>query len=95
MPDMTSAALAAIRQAVSQAKAVPMSASVMVNKADMLSLLDRAQASLASDLAESQAVLEHARQTTYQAKAEAESTLADARRQAEGLIANHEIVTHA
>ena len=89
MPDMTSAALAAIRQAVSQAKAVPMSASVMVNKADMLSLLDRAQASLASDLAESQAVLEHARQTTYQAKAEAESTLADARRQAEGLMSNH------
>ena len=95
MSDTTSGVLATLRDTVASAKSVPMSASVMVNKADMLALIDRATQSLRQDLAEADSVLSTARQTTYDARAEAETLLHDARVQAEGLVANHVIVTHA
>jgi hypothetical protein len=93
--DSTSEVLGAIKRVVATAKSVPMSASVMVNKADLLALLDKADASLASDLAEAEQVMANARKTTYEAKADADTLINFARRKADSLVANHEIVRHA
>ncbi len=52
MADRTAEILASMRQLIQSAKAVPMSASCMVNRSDLTALIDRAAQALSEDLAE-------------------------------------------
>ncbi|MBB1493896.1 hypothetical protein J4N02_10095 [Propioniciclava sp. MC1595] len=81
-------ALSAIRSLVEQAKGVPMTSNVLVPRAEVLELLDRAESAVAAQgavpAAEAEAILE-------QARAEAEGIVAEARGRAEGLVSETEV----
>jgi F0F1-type ATP synthase membrane subunit b/b' len=63
-------------QAIESARAVPMSASCMVNRGDLLALLDKARRQLPSDLTKADALL-----------ADAQGVIAEARRAGDDIIA--------
>lgn len=81
-------ALSAIRSLVEQAKGVPMTSNVLVPRAEVLELLDRAESAVAAQGAvpgrRAEAILE-------QARAEAEGIVAEARGRAEGLVSETEV----
>lgn len=82
------AGLDQLRQIVSQAKSVPMSASCVVNRAELLELIDRIRAGLPEELGRAQGLLANS-------DAEAERVVAAAREQADRLVQDHEIVRGA
>jgi F0F1-type ATP synthase membrane subunit b/b' len=61
---------------IESARAVPMSASCMANRAELLALIDRISRQLPSDLTRADSLL-----------SDADAVLADARRQGEGIVA--------
>ena len=75
--------LQALEQAVVQARAMPMSSSVLVNRAEVLDLLDQAYAVLPAQLSQADEVLAGADQV----RADADGALAAAQEQAEQVIA--------
>ena len=75
MSDRTLDILATLRQMVDSAKAVPMSASCMVNRAEAISLIDQAAAALADDLGEAQRVTKTSLETLERAQAEAQQII--------------------
>ncbi|OYN93553.1 ATP synthase subunit B family protein [Enemella evansiae] len=93
--DQLTESLAALRQAVSQAKGVPMSASCVVNRAEMLELLDRIQAALPTELERANRVLADSEGHRDQGRTDAEQIVADARQRAEQLATEHEITRQA
>ncbi|MDO5720179.1 MAG: hypothetical protein Q4P05_05535 [Actinomycetaceae bacterium] len=95
-PSTVIAALDQIEELVGAARALPMSASVLVNKAEMLDLLDQARQALPEDLLAADAVVadadalmvradDVAESTVHEAKLRAEAIVEDARQQADEL----------
>jgi hypothetical protein len=85
MVERTNEVLRQLRQLVEGAKAVPMSASCMVNRADALGLIDQAAAALASDVGEAQRVTATSLETLERAQAEAAQIIASAEERAQFL----------
>lgn len=87
--------LDAIEQAVVAARAMPMSSSVLVNRAEILELVDQVRAALPTQLHRADAVLADADAARAAAQAEAEAVLARARARAAELVEQEAIVTEA
>lgn len=77
-----------LRDLISQAKGVPMSASCVVNRADVLDLVDRIRGALPEELGRAQGLLANS-------DAEAERIVEAARDEANRMADNHEIVQQA
>ena len=92
--DLT-AALAALRDALEGARAMPMSSSVLVHRAEVLELLDRAEAALPQQLGEADEVLASADHVLLEARARAEEIVAAARRRADELVSADAVVVAA
>ena len=71
MADRTKAVLATLREQVQNAKAVPMSASCMLNRAETLALIDKALAALVDDTREAERVTATSLETLERAQDEA------------------------
>lgn len=71
MADRTKAVLATLREQVQGAKAVPMSASCMLNRAETLALIDKALAALVDDTREAERVTATSLETLERAQDEA------------------------
>lgn len=82
------AGLNRLREIVHQAKSVPMSASCVVNRAELLDLVDQIRAALPSELGRARGLLANS-------DAEAERIVSGARAEADRLIAEHEITRGA
>ncbi len=95
MAESTADLLGRLRTVVADAKSVPMSASCMVNRAELLGLIDEAVASLGSDLEDANRVVSESEQTVALAQLEADRILQDAREQADRLLVDHELVVAA
>lgn len=96
------AVLDALEQAVTRARAVPMSSTVLVNRVEVLDLLDQAYAVLPAQLgqaeevlADAEAVREEADAALAAAQQEAEQVIAAARRRAEELVGVDEVTVAA
>lgn len=87
--------LRALRLLVEQAKPVPMSASCLVNRGQVVALVDEALAGLDAELAESRALLADAERTRQEARADAERLLSDARAEAQRLTGETETLDGA
>lgn len=87
--------LDALEDAVTQARAMPMSSSVLVNRAEILELVDQVRAALPSQLHQADEVLADADAARAAAQAEAEAVLARARSRAAALVEQESVVTEA
>ena len=87
--------IAQLRDIVTSAKSVPMSASCMVNRAEVLGLLDRLDAAVSAEFADASSLLGEREAALDQARKEAEQILADARARAEGLVAEEAVHVEA
>lgn len=83
--------LAQIRSAVENARAMPMSASAVVNRAELLAQIDALSAELARAFAESQRVLADRDGVIAQGRVEAERIIAGGRAERERLISDTEV----
>jgi vacuolar-type H+-ATPase subunit H len=95
MPEQTVEMLQHLRDTVTQAKGVPMSASCMVNRSEVLSLIDGALSQLETDLADARWVVKQSEGAVTDASREAERILREARGEADRLVQDHELVVHA
>jgi peptidoglycan hydrolase CwlO-like protein len=93
--DRTVEVLARLRSIVEGAKAVPMSASCMVNRADALGLVDRAMAAVTEDMGEAQRVTRTSLETLERAQAEAAQIIAAAEEKASFLASNTPVMEEA
>ncbi len=71
MADRTLVVLSTLRDMVQNAKAVPMSASCMVNRAEVLALIEKAEAALSEDVREAERVTATSLETLERAQQEA------------------------
>ncbi|WP_149202753.1 ATP synthase F0 subunit B [Actinotalea subterranea] len=94
-PEGLTGILEALEHAVSQARAMPMSSSVLVNRAELLDLLDQAFAVLPTQLTEADEVLAGADEVLADARARAEQVIAAARARADELVATEQVVVAA
>lgn len=94
-PEGLTGILEAFEQVVTQARAMPMSSSVLVNRAELLDLLDQAYAVLPSQLAQADEVLAAADEVLVQAREEAEEVIETARVRAEELVSTGQVVVLA
>lgn len=78
--------LEALTATVAGARAMPMSSSVLVNKAEVLDLIEQAKEALPSQLTQADALLADADAAKEQARAEAVGILAAAREEADRLV---------
>lgn len=85
MVERTSEVLRQLREMVVAAKAVPMSASCMLNRADVLALVDQAEQTLQADVGEAQRVTATSLETLERAQAEAAQIIASAEQKADFL----------
>ena len=76
---------------VENARAMPMSASCVVNRGQVLDLLDEVRALLPDSLAQADDVLADREELLEQARGEAELIVAEARKHAHDLVGEHEI----
>lgn len=77
-----------LREILHQAKSVPMSASCVVNRAELLDLVDQIRAALPTELGRARGLLANS-------DAEAERILNTARANADRLVADHEVMREA
>ena len=84
--------LAQMEQLLAEARPVPLSASVMVNRKDFEDVIDDIRASLPEELRQSRWVIKERDEVLQQAEREAEQTLADAKSEAARLISDTEVV---
>ncbi|MPZ73027.1 MAG: hypothetical protein GEU74_07315 [Nitriliruptorales bacterium] len=84
--------LAQMEQLLAEARPVPLSASVMVNRKDFEDVIDDIRASLPEELRQSRWVIKERDEVLQQAEREAEQTLADAKTEAARLISETEVV---
>jgi hypothetical protein len=82
MVERTNEVLTQLRQLVTGAKAVPMSASCMLNRAEVLGLVDQATEALANDTGEAQRVAATSLETLERAQQEAAQIIASAEEKA-------------
>lgn len=87
--------LDAIEDVVVQARAMPMSSSVLVNRAEVLELVDQVRAALPSQLHMADEVLADADAARAAAQAEADGVLARARARAAELVEQEAVVAEA
>lgn len=85
-PSTVIAALNQIEALVEQARAVPLSASIMLNRAEILDLLDQAREALPEDLVAADAVVADADAVLGRADSAAESTIAEANAKAQSTL---------
>ena len=84
-----------ITEMVESAKSMPLSASVLVNKSEMLASLDEMRASLPEELREAQWVIKDRDEVIEQGRKEAERIIADARTEQARLVSRTEVMQSA
>jgi cell division septum initiation protein DivIVA len=87
--------LAQVRQAVEQARAMPMSASAVVNRAELLDLLGQLEGEVEQALSEADRVLRERDQVVAEGRREAEHLVADARNERDRLVSDTEVFRSA
>jgi cell division septum initiation protein DivIVA len=85
------AKLAEIRRAVEQARSMPMSASAVVNRAEMLELLDELGAEMDAALSEADKIRRERDDVVDEGRREAEHIIADARNERDHLVSDTEV----
>jgi cell division septum initiation protein DivIVA len=85
------AKLAELRQAVEGARSMPMSASAVVNRAELLAMVDEIAEAVDKAFSDSQRVLADRDEVLRQAQREAEQIVADAHSEREHLISDTDI----
>jgi cell division septum initiation protein DivIVA len=85
------AKLAEIRQVVEQARSMPMSASAVVNRGELLGMLDELNAELESAFGEAQKVIADRDSVVEDGRKEAEQLIADAHNEQERLVSDTEV----
>jgi vacuolar-type H+-ATPase subunit H len=84
-----------IVELVETAKSMPLSASVLVNKTEMLALLDELRAALPDELREAQWVIKDRDEVIEAGRKEADRIIADARVEAARLVSRTEVMQTA
>lgn len=84
-----------LAQVLRSAPAVPLSASCVVHRAEMLALIEEARADLPAELDEAHQLLRRREEVLQEARVEAEALLTAARRRAESLVASDAVITRA
>lgn len=87
--------LDAITEVVEQARAMPMSSSVLVSRAELLELVEQARAALPAELDQADEVIASADAARASAAREGERILEDARARAAELVAQEAVVAAA
>lgn len=87
--------LVELRDLIENARTVPMSASVLVNRDDVLELVDEILAALPEELRHARWLIKERDEFLVQARREADEILASARLQAERMVERTEIVREA
>jgi vacuolar-type H+-ATPase subunit H len=85
------AKLAEIRQVVEEARSMPMSASAVVNRAELLALVDELQAAIATAFSDAERVIADRDAVVDDGRKEAEQILSDARNEREHIISDTEV----
>jgi hypothetical protein len=94
-PEGLTGILDALAAAVEDARAMPMSSSVLVNRAELLDLVDQARDVLPTQLTRADEVLAAADAARLAAQAEADAIIAGARARAAELVEEHELTRAA
>ena len=94
-PEGLQGVLDAIEAAVTQARAMPMSSSVLVNRAELLELVDQAREALPTQLSAADELLADADQSRARAHAEADAIVAAAREKAAALVEQEAVTVQA
>lgn len=94
-PEGLTGILEAIENVVAQARSMPMSSSVLVNRVEVMDLLTQAYAVLPTQLSQADEVLAGADDVLADARSEAEQIIATARRRAEELVSAEQVVVAA
>lgn len=84
--------LAALRELILNARAMPMSASCVINRGEVLSALDDVIENLPDEIADAEQVIDHAQAKIAEGESEAARILADAREHAAQLAQHSEVV---
>lgn len=84
-----------LTQLVEEAKAMPLSASCIVNRAQVLDLLDEIRALLPDSLHEADSLLSSREQVVAEGQREADALLERARREQDRLVSEHEVYVAA
>lgn len=84
-----------LAEVIESARAVPMSASCMVNRADLLALLDQVRRQLPSDLTRADALLADAEGVRAQARRQGEEIVASAHEEKMRLVSQTEVQAQA
>lgn len=87
--------LDALAAAIGRARAMPMSSSVLVSRAELLDLVEQARSVLPTQLIEADDVLAAADDARAQAEARAEAIVADATEEAARLVSQEQVVLQA
>src|SRR5690606_20977907 len=87
--------LEALEQTITQARAMPMSSSVLVNRAEVLDLIEQARTVLPTQLAQADEVLAGADAGLAEARGEAEQVISAARERAAELVDREQVVVAA
>ncbi len=85
------AKLAEIRRVVEQARSMPMSASAVVNRAEMLELLDDLAAEMDTAFSEADRVQRQREEVVDEGRREADHIIADARNERDRLVSDTEV----
>lgn len=94
-PEGLTGILEAIEHAIASARAMPMSSSVLVNRAELLDLVAQAHDILPTQLTQADDVLAAADSARAAAAAEADQVLASAKARADELVAREQVVAAA
>lgn len=95
MDEGVTAILVELERAVQQARAMPMSSSVLVSKAELLDLVEQARAALPDQLGRADELLADADDVLARARHEAEQIVAAARGRAAELVSTEQVVLAA
>jgi hypothetical protein len=85
------AKLAELRQAVEQARSMPMSASAVVNRAELLAMIDEVSGAVETAFSDSQRVLADRESVMDEGRREAEQIVSDARNERERIISDTDV----
>ncbi len=94
-PEGLTGILDALADVIDQARSMPMSSSVLVNRAELMDLVDQAREVLPTQLTRADEVLAAADAARLAAQAEAEDIIAGARARAAELVEDHELTRAA
>lgn len=95
IPPDVEATMSHLDQLMADAKAVPLSSSVMVNRADLETLLENLKAALPDELTQARWVVRERDEILLRAKEDAERLVNDARNTQAELVAEQSVVTAA